>query len=144
MVFIYYLRIFNQLITQIHAIFRDADTLLKQIMAKKLNDTSFDRLNESEKKYRQLAKDYRNAIWDQARSKILTANELTNIISTRLGGLMNTIGQIQSVKDQLTTDLDKSKSNVENLKSLANDINNNYQVTLKLLKIDFQHFLDDK
>jgi peptidoglycan hydrolase CwlO-like protein len=97
-------------------------------MAKKLNDTAFDRLNEAEKKYRQLAKDFRNVIWDQARAKIMTGNELVGIIETRLDRLMNTIGQIQTIKDQLTGELDKSKSNVENLKALVTGINDNYQV----------------
>ena len=97
-------------------------------MAKKLNDTALNRLNDAEKKYRQLAKDFRNAIWDQARSKILTANELTGIISTRLDTLTNTIGQIQEIKDQLNKELDASKANVNNLKNLVTDINDNYQV----------------
>lgn len=98
------------------------------MLAKKLNDTSYDHLNEQEKKYRQLAKDYRNAIWDKARANITMAKQLTETVNSRLQSLTNTINKIQEIKSQLSGELDKSKENVDNLKSLLSTIEDNYQV----------------
>jgi phage shock protein A len=101
---------------------------LKRVLSKKLNDTSYEWLNEQEKKYRQLARDYRTAIWDQARLNITKAKEFTETVANRLQTLTDTITQIQEVKAQLGDELDKSKDNIDNLKSLLLNIHDDYQV----------------
>jgi uncharacterized protein (DUF608 family) len=115
-------------------LFRDAETLLKQILSRKLNDTSYTWLNDAERKYHQLVKDYRNALWDQSRAKISAANELTGVVSRRLQSLTSIIDQTEKFKSQLKGDLDKAGENVAGLKNLTLDIHDAYQVVFAFYK----------
>jgi chromosome segregation ATPase len=84
-------------------------------------------LNDLEKKYRQLAKDYRNAIWNRARTNISAAKELTESVSQQLESLTNTIDQIHEIKNRLQGEADKFEQSVDNMKSLLTNMDNDYQ-----------------
>ncbi|KAI6208105.1 hypothetical protein M3Y96_00079500 [Aphelenchoides besseyi] len=106
----------------------DAQELLRQILAKKLNDTSYEKLSADERQYQSRLKDARNVLWDEARPKIASARDLTNAVNSRLDALSQTISEISRFDVQLRKQLDDSRNNVENAKSKILDLHDHYQI----------------
>ncbi|KAI6232973.1 hypothetical protein M3Y99_00957600 [Aphelenchoides fujianensis] len=105
----------------------DAETLLRDILGRKLNDTSYEALSAKERDYQARFKDARNKLWDEARPKIATARNLTAALNVRLATLQSTIDEIDRLNGELRGRVGNSTSDVEGMKASILDLHDHYQ-----------------
>ncbi|CAD5209051.1 unnamed protein product [Bursaphelenchus xylophilus] len=100
----------------------DADSLLKEIFSKKLDENIYETVKNNSDKYQKLVKDYRNAIWDKGRTKALDARTLTTYVQSRLDDLNRLVNAINMDKKEAEGKLQNAQDNVEKLKKLSKEI----------------------
>lgn len=87
----------------------DAEKLLKEILSKKLNDTSYDMLFETHAERHKLIKEFRDEIWDNAKSNASLAKDITAVVNQRLQTLQKTIDGIVTSHQNSKDELDKAE-----------------------------------
>ena len=105
---------------------RDADKLLKQVLSRKLNDTSYafwlDRLQQ----HKMAIREFRDAIFDQARAKTDAARVLSQQVGQKLQQLEQTVKQIHEVNTQSSNSLIGAERGVEAVRAKAGEIERLY------------------
>lgn len=112
--------------------FSDADQLLKAILSKKLNDTSYDELFKTTQSHREMTKAFRDTIWDVARENTIKARELTATIRGRIEALEKIIAQIGQYQVDAQEQLEQAEKNVEDIRAHVLNIQDDYKVISEL------------
>lgn len=105
----------------------DAEKLLKEILSKKLNDTSYDMLFETHAERHKLIKEFRDEIWDNAKSNSTLAKDITAVVNKRLVALQNTIDEIFKSHQNSKDELGKAEEVVQKMKSELLNIHDHYK-----------------
>uniref|UniRef100_A0AC34QSC3 Laminin subunit alpha-2 n=1 Tax=Panagrolaimus sp. JU765 TaxID=591449 RepID=A0AC34QSC3_9BILA len=121
----------------------DATVLLKEVLSKKLNDTSYDLLFEQHEERRKLIKDFRDTIWDEGKTNSTMAKKLTKLVNDRLEELKNLVDEIEKNVAEKENDLSKTNELIETIKQIMLDSHDNYQEINNNLSGDLQKKVDD-
>ena len=105
----------------------EAEELLKEVLSKKLNDTSYELLSEQHEDRRKLIKDFRDSIWDHAKPNATAAKKLTEAVNKRLDTLKDTVDQIEKAAASQQETLAKTNEAVESIKQALLDSHDFYQ-----------------
>lgn len=109
--------------------FSDAEQLLKAILAKKLNDTSYDELFKTTQEHREMIKAFRDTIWDVARENTIKARDLTTATKARIVSLERLIAQIGQYETDAKEQLEQAEENVEDIRAHVLNIQDDYKVS---------------
>lgn len=112
--------------------FRDADELLKEILAKKLDEEKYEDLSNASDKYSGLLKDFRNTLFDRSRARTAEAQALTEFVKARLGELDRTIASIQEHTQSSDSALKAGRENIDALTDLVEKMQADYKVSLTI------------
>ncbi|KAI1731181.1 laminin EGF domain-containing protein [Ditylenchus destructor] len=104
-----------------------SERLLKDILSKKLDDTVYKDVVSKHTEYRDLIRDYRKTIWDQAKTSTITAKAIAHTTNDRLKVLERTIEQISELNRNATKELDEAQEFIEKTKNSADDIHSMYE-----------------
>jgi hypothetical protein len=100
----------------------EADRLLKEIMARKLNSTSYTHLADQHAHFAEQIRDFRNALWDRARAGSLAAKNLSQLAGSELDRLQRTIDQIGQFGQLAKEEVANGLQNVEQIGQLGQQI----------------------
>ncbi|KAH7728640.1 laminin subunit alpha-2-like isoform X6 [Aphelenchoides avenae] len=105
----------------------DAEQLLKAILAKKINDTSYDELFKTTQAHREMIKAFRDTIWDVARENTMKARDLTTATKARIASLERLIAQIGQYETDAKEQLAQAEKNVEDIRAHVLNIQDDYK-----------------
>ena len=105
----------------------EAEAILKRVLSKKLNDTSYDMLFDAHEDRRQWIKDFQNTIWDDAKVNATAARKLTDVVNKRLETLKDLVAQVEKATEDQKETLAKAKETVESIKQGSLDSHDHYQ-----------------
>jgi chromosome segregation ATPase len=100
----------------------DADRLLQEIMARKLNSTSYQELGQQHQHYQGMVRDFRDTIWDRARAGSLAAKNQSQLAKAELDRLERTIQEIGQFGQLAEEELANGRQNVGQTGQLGTEI----------------------
>uniref|UniRef100_A0A914HZB5 Uncharacterized protein n=1 Tax=Globodera rostochiensis TaxID=31243 RepID=A0A914HZB5_GLORO len=90
----------------------EANKLLKEIVARKLNRTSYEQLAEKQRTLQTLLRDFRNTLWDEARIVGTEARNGTQFAVKELGQLEKKVGECRAVGEEAEKELARGRQMV--------------------------------
>uniref|UniRef100_A0A915E106 Uncharacterized protein n=1 Tax=Ditylenchus dipsaci TaxID=166011 RepID=A0A915E106_9BILA len=104
-----------------------AERLLKDIFGKKLDDTTYQDLLEKQVQFKTNLKDYRDTLWDQAKSNSQAAKTTSQAAMQRVQVLEKTIADIQAFNETFMEKLHNSQQLVDSIQQTVNGIQDTYK-----------------
>ncbi|XGW21734.1 hypothetical protein V3C99_004587, partial [Haemonchus contortus] len=92
------------------------EELLKKVFANKLNDTSFENLQERLDEFDQWLEDYRATIYDSARRDTAEAERMSNVVAKRIDRYKEVSNEIEKLRAEAEDDLAAARNAVDNAK----------------------------
>uniref|UniRef100_A0A1I8BF69 LAMA2 n=1 Tax=Meloidogyne hapla TaxID=6305 RepID=A0A1I8BF69_MELHA len=91
----------------------EAERLLNEITARKLNTTSYGHLVEKHREYQILIKDFRNTLWDEARTGSLAAKNTSLMAESELINLQKIIEEIEKYIKLIEEEINNGNQNIK-------------------------------
>ena len=114
----------------------DADKLLREILARKLNHTSYEHLAEKHQQFQGILRDFRDALWDKARAGSLAAKNQSQMAKNGLERLEKTIKEIENAGKLAEEELANGRQNVAQIEQLGEEIGNLQKASKTIGKIE--------
>uniref|UniRef100_A0A7I4XW57 Laminin subunit alpha-2 n=1 Tax=Haemonchus contortus TaxID=6289 RepID=A0A7I4XW57_HAECO len=92
------------------------EELLKKVFANKLNDTSFENLQERLDEFDQWLEDYRATIYDSARRDTAEAERMSNVVAKRIDRYKEVSNEIEKLRAEAEDDLAAARNAVDSAK----------------------------
>nr|CAD2186502.1 unnamed protein product [Meloidogyne enterolobii] len=90
----------------------EAERLLNEITARKLNTTSYEHLAEKHREYQLLIKEFRNILWDEARTGSLAAKNTSLVAEGELENLQKIIEEIEKYIKLVEEEINNGNLNI--------------------------------
>ncbi|KAK6043089.1 laminin EGF-like protein [Cooperia oncophora] len=92
------------------------EELLKRVFANKLNDTSFENIQDRLDEFDQWLEDYRATIYDSARRDTAEAERMSNVVAKRIDRYKEVSNEIEKLRAEAEDDLAAARNSVDNAK----------------------------
>ncbi|PIO58345.1 laminin EGF-like protein, partial [Teladorsagia circumcincta] len=92
------------------------EELLKRVFANKLNDTSFENIQDRLDEFDQWLEDYRATIYDSSRKDTAEAEQMSNVVAKRIDRYKEVSNEIEKLRAEAEDDLAAARNFVDNAK----------------------------